>query len=353
MLYEYWNKIRKSTVFKLTVTAGISYVMYLLAPFLLTIVLSIALAFALYPLANIFTKIPMARGMLHFSRVVAIVLSILCFCALVFMFITILVLPLLGQMNELLQQLPALSEMAKNPAEVGSKLPGGISELPSDYDSLVSTVLSWAMSALGSMMKNLFDSSLSVVQSIIGLVIVPFLTFYFLKDWKELRLMVIEFFNKDDQDKVAEILNEMGRTLSAYANGMAKLSLLSGCVIAMSTAVLGVDYPLVLGFVAMLTEFVPVVGPLLGAIPAVFLAYQSTPQLAMWVAVLYAVYYQIDANVILPRIMGAKINLRPVVIIISVFIGAKLFGILGMIFAIPTAAVYRVLYDKLWHAYDD
>lgn len=72
--------------------------------------------------------------------------------------------------------------------------------------------------------------------------------------------------------------------------------------------------------------------------------------MAFHVAVFYAVYYQLDANYILPKIMGKKIDLHPVLVIGSLLIGAKLFGIFGMIFAVPVAAVYRVLYKELWHA---
>lgn len=71
------------------------------------------------------------------------------------------------------------------------------------------------------------------------------------------------------------------------------------------------------------------------------------------VALFYLVFYQIDGNILMPRIMGSKIDLHPVVLILSLLIGAKLYGILGMLFAVPVAAVYRVLYKELWHSSDE
>ena len=112
---------------------------------------------------------------------------------------------------------------------------------------------------------------------------------------------------------------------------------------------MGVNYALVFGFIALFAELIPVVGSLLGAVPAVFVAYGQDPTLAYETAFFYILYYQIDANVIMPKLMGSKINIHPVVLIISVLLGAKLFGILGMVFAIPVAAVYKVLYTELWH----
>ena len=106
----------------------------------------------------------------------------------------------------------------------------------------------------------------------------------------------------------------------------------------------------VLGFWAILAETVPVVGPIMGAVPAIFIAYGQSPEAALHVAIFYAVYYQLDANFLMPKIMGQRLDLHPVLVIRSLLVGAKLFGILGMVFAVPVAAVYRVLYKELWHA---
>lgn len=346
-MYKYWNVIRTSTFFKLGVTVGISYVLYLLAPFLLPILLAIALSFALYPLVNLTSKITMGKGTIHFSRVVAIVVVLLAFLAFLGILVGLLVLPLFGQINELLQQLPELT--TKGGVELWFTDKANIPKLPSSYDMLVEDVLSWAMSMLGSMMRNLLQSSLEIVAGLVGLVIVPFLSFYFLKDWHELKNSFVDLFNYEDQSRVCEVLDEIGETLSAYVNGLGKLCLLSAFCVSAVLGILGVKYALVFGFVAIFAELIPVVGPLIAAVPAVFVAYGQSPILAYQVAFFYIVYYQIDANVIMPRIMGSKIDLHPVVLIISLLLGAKLFGILGMVFALPVAAVYKVLYRRLWH----
>ena len=113
---------------------------------------------------------------------------------------------------------------------------------------------------------------------------------------------------------------------------------------------LGVPYPLVFGLIALVAETIPVIGPMISAIPAIFVAYTATtPNTALLLAVFYIVYYTMDSQMLQPIVMGKKINLHPVVILLALMIGGKLFGILGMLFAMPVAAVYRVLYDELWH----
>lgn len=349
-MLKYWPLIRSSTCFKLGVAAAVSYVLYLLAGFLLPLLLAVGLAFALYPLVDAISQVRMAHGMIQLSRVVAIVLSLLAFCMFILMIIGFIILPLFGQMNEFLQKLP-LFVAKSNVHDLDSLLqdPTKIPLLPSDFNMLMTALVNWAMGFVGTVLRNLVQSSLSIVQSLIGLIIVPFLAFYFLKDWRELRAMAINLFNYDVQDKAARVIDDIGRTLSAYIRGLGKLSLISGFVITIGTAILGIEFPLVLGFWAILAETVPVVGPLMGAVPAIFIAYGQSPEMALHVAIFYLVYYQLDANVIMPRLMGEKVDVHPVILIVSLLIGAKLFGILGMVFAVPVAAVYRVLYKELWH----
>lgn len=335
----------------MAVTAGVSYVLYLLAGFMLPVWLAVALAFALYPLVNAISQVRMAHGMIQLSWAVAIILALLAFAIFFIIVIAFIVLPLFGQMNEFLLKLPQLAAKS-NIQSLDALLrdPTRIPMLPSSFDMLVDSMINWAMGFVSMVLRNLLQSSLDIVQNLIGMIIVPFLAFYFLKDWRVLREMIVNLFNYDVQPKAAHVIDEIGRTLSAYVRGLFKLSLISGFVITVGTALLGVEFPLVLGFWAILAETVPVVGSLMGAVPAIFIAYGQSPTAALHVAIFYAVYYQLDANYILPKIMGQKIDLHPVLVIASLLIGAKLFGILGMVFAVPVAAVYRVLYKELWHA---
>jgi predicted PurR-regulated permease PerM len=113
--------------------------------------------------------------------------------------------------------------------------------------------------------------------------------------------------------------------------------------------VLDVDYPLVLGLIAALTEAIPVVGPIIGAIPALLLAFLGSPTLALKVLAFYIVIHQLENNVLVPSIMKHTLELHPVAVIISLLIGAHLSGVIGMIVAVPVAAILKVLYKHLWH----
>ena len=94
----------------------------------------------------------------------------------------------------------------------------------------------------------------------------------------------------------------------------------------------------------------PLIFTTLCSIPAIFVAFTSvSPETAGYVALFYIIYYTIDSHVLQPEIMGRNLNLHPVIVLLALLIGGKLFGIFGMLIATPVAAVYRVLYDELWY----
>ncbi|MBR2039487.1 MAG: AI-2E family transporter [Phascolarctobacterium sp.] len=333
----------------MSVTATVSYVMYKLAVVLLPIFLAVFLAFALYPLANIIGRVRVGQGTIHLSRVVAIILAFLTLGLVVAVSIGFILLPLFGEINELLVKMPDVLQANKSGLEDILNDPSTFPVLPSSFAMLLDDIVSWAMGFVAGMGRNLLTSSMDIAKNLIGLAIVPFLAFYFVKDWRELRAMLISFFSYDVQPRAAHIIDEIGRTLSAYIQGLGKLSLIAGFCITIGTAWLGLEFPFVLGFLALLAETIPMVGPIIGAVPAIFIAYGQSSTDAFHVALFYLIFYQIDANFIMPKVMGEQIDLHPVILIISLLIGAKMFGIVGMLFAVPVAAVYRVLYKELWH----
>jgi predicted PurR-regulated permease PerM len=100
---------------------------------------------------------------------------------------------------------------------------------------------------------------------------------------------------------------------------------------------------------AALTETIPIIGPIIGAVPAILLAYLVSPALALKVLIFFLVIHQLENHIIVPKIMGHNIALHPVVIIISLLIGGQLMGIIGMMLAVPIAAILKVVLKHLWY----
>lgn len=344
--------IQQHTSLKILILAGLSFLMYELTSVLLSVILSIGLAFALYPVTRAFGRIKLGKTGMHPSRAAAIILAFVALAIFLAVVVSFIILPLFGQINELLRQLPAYTKQLQGDSlrNILSHQGTGTPMLPSSLESLLTTTITSVTSFLTGAIQHLVDSTVDVVSNLVGLIIVPFLAFYFLKDWHELCRMIVHLFQPTSRPKVSRILTRIGEAISGFVDGMWKLSILAAFCVTVTLLILGVPYPLVFGFVALLSETIPIVGAMMAAIPAIFVAFTSvSPQTAGCVALFYLVYYTIDSHVLQPEIMGRKVNLHPVVILLALLIGGKLFGIIGMLIATPVAAVYRVLYDELWY----
>jgi predicted PurR-regulated permease PerM len=353
MKSSYLHYIQQHTIVKFLIAFAVSAVLYAMSSFLFPILLAIGLAFALYPLTRAFGRLQLGKTGMHPSKVVAIILAFIASTIFMVGVISFVVLPLFGQINELLAKLPeyskqvqgdSLMRLLKDPTSSGTPT------LPSSLEGLLEDGINSIMGFLTSVVRNLLNSTVQLVANLAGLVVVPFLAFYFLKDWRHLCHMITDLFTPDARPKVSHVLAKIGIAISGYVEGLWKLSLLSALSVTLVLLILGIPYPLVFGLIALLAETIPVIGPMISAIPAVFVAYTSTTaNTALVLALFYIIYYTMDSQMLQPIVMGKKINLHPVVILLALLIGGKLFGILGMLFAMPVAAVYRVLYDELWH----
>ena len=353
MKSTYVHYIQQHTIIKFLIAFAVSAVLYAMSSFLFPMLLAIGLAFALYPLTRMFVRLQLGKTGMHPSRVAAIVLAFIASAIFTVGVVSFVVLPLFGQINELLAKLPEYSKQVQGESLMRllkDPTASGVPMLPSSMEGLLEEAINSIMGFLASVVRNLLNSTVQMVANLVGLIVVPFLAFYFLKDWRKLCHMITDLFSPGARPKVSHVLARIGVAISSYVEGLWKLSLLSAFSVTVVLFILGVPYPLVFGLIALLAETIPVIGPIISAIPAVFVAYTSTtPNTALLLAVFYIIYYTTDSQVLQPVIMGKKIRLHPVVILLALMIGGKLFGILGMLFAMPVAAVYRVLYDELWH----
>jgi len=157
----------------------------------------------------------------------------------------------------------------------------------------------------------------------------------------------ITLFPPERREHARETLVEMGSTMGGYVRG----SLLDGAIIGTITwvvlSVLGVDFPLVLALVAFLGELIPVLGPLLAAVPAITIAALDTITLGIVVAVFYFVLQQFESYVLLPNIMRQQADIPPLLTLVALLAGAALAGFVGAILAIPLFGGLWVLFKRV------
>ena len=132
-----------------------------------------------------------------------------------------------------------------------------------------------------------------------------------------------------------------------WIQGQMLLALIVGLTVYIGLTLMGVKFALVLGILAMALEIVPMVGPVLAAIPAVFLAFLQDPGLGLWVIVFYLVVQQLENHILVPIVLGKTTGLNPIIVIMALLVGNQLAGISGMILSVPIATVIVEILEDL------
>ena len=146
-----------------------------------------------------------------------------------------------------------------------------------------------------------------------------------------------------------DVFNRMQKKLGLWLRGQLILCLVIFILTYIGLLILGVKYALIIAVIAGLTEFIPYLGPVLGAIPAVFIAFTQSPTLALFTAILYIIIQQIENNFLVPKIMQKAVGLNPIVSIVAIMIGFSVGGVVGALLSIPVATAGTVLVEDMLH----
>lgn len=256
--------------------------------------------------------------------------------------VVLLIGPLTAQLQDLTETLPRLVETrAGAPSEIDRFFQEN--GIPLDVADLRSRLLEYVSSAGTS----LLGGTLSIVGGLVTLVTDIFLilaiTFYLLLDGRGMRNRALRLLPATARERWFFVEATLNRVLGGYIRGQILVALSVGVAAGVGSALLGVQYPLVIGLLAFLFEFIPLVGPVLGMIPAVVIAFFQSPGLALWVIVYFIVLQQIEANIIVPRVSGHAVGLHPLAVLLALLAGVELGGLGGALLAVPVAGVLYVI----------
>ena len=191
------------------------------------------------------------------------------------------------------------------------------------------------------------------VGGIFGIISILLLTFYLLVDSQRVFDVFVRLFPRRERNRVSEISELVAGKISAWLGGQMLLGLIIGTMTAIGFFFMGVPYFFVLAVIAGIGEMIPMVGPLLSAVPAVAVALTVSPGLALGVAGYCWALQLLENNVLVPKVMGETVGLSAVTVIASLLIGSELLGFVGALLAVPTAAIIQVLFEELYLADKD
>jgi predicted PurR-regulated permease PerM len=175
------------------------------------------------------------------------------------------------------------------------------------------------------------------------IVTVPFLLFYMIKDGHKFPQAVSKFFPSSYREEGMKILKETGETLSAYIQGQVTVALAVGTLSFIGYLIIDLPYALILALIVAFTNIIPYVGPIIGGAPAVIVGLFDSPTKALLVIVVILVAQQVEGNLLSPMILGKSLDTHPATIIIILLAAGNLAGVLGMVLAVPTYAVSKVI----------
>lgn len=325
------------------------WLLYLLSPILMPFLVAALFAYLGDPLAD-------RLETWHLPRTLAVVVVFL-IMGVVLLLAFVLLLPVLqNQLNVLMHALPGYFTWMN-----AQLLPWARQHLGVDLKALNIEALPNLLSAhwrqAGGIAANLFDtlshSGLALLGWLANLLLIPIVGFYLLRDWDRLVAYTYELLPLRFRETAGLLAREADERLGAFLRGQFAVMLALGTVYAVGLWLVGLKVGVLIGIMAGLVSFVPYLGFALGLVTAVIaMFFQTHAWLSLWpVAVVFGVGQILESAVFTPLLVGDRIGLHPVAVIFAVLAGGQLFGFVGILLALPFAAVLAVLLRHLHRRY--
>lgn len=317
--YALWPfKVIITTLFAPILIAGLFY--YLLRPFV-----------------NLLTRyVPKLAGIAIVFTVIAIILSLAFY---------IFGPTIKTQVESFLELAPEKVEEVTEESETAMN---GFEFMGISGPEIRSRVVSYFEAASDRLVDNIAGIISAAVNIAVVIIVVPFILFFLLKDDEKLIPHITKYLSEEHKPEGRKLLKDMDTTLASYIIGQALVAMTVGVLMFIGYLIIGLDYALTLAIFAMFLIIIPFLGPIIGIIPALFVALvDGEPFMAIKVVLVLLVVQQLEGNLVTPNIMGNRLDIHPLTIILLLMIAAALYGFIGLLIAIPLYAVVKTLIHNL------
>lgn len=254
---------------------------------------------------------------------------------------------MVGQLNSLVVTVPAYTiQVQKISQDVEARY--ARAGLPDDMRKIIDDRIGWLEQRVLSLVNRVISGMVGLLGQFLSILLAPVLAFYLLRDFCRFKEDLFSLVPKGWQNDVVILAGEINRVLDSYIRGYLLICVIVGVLTGTAMFLLGIEFALVLGIFAGLTELIPYFGPFIGALPAVSLALLKSKWLALKVVLAFLIIQQLEGNVISPKILGDRVGLHPLLVILALLVAGELFGLPGMLLAVPAAAMLRILLAFAW-----
>ncbi len=305
-----------------------------------TIIASIIIAYALNPIIDLLERKNIKRSF----GVFIVYLSI----AALIIILAVKVIPNAGNaLRTLIANLPSYVEQLS--AFIDSLYTGyysALGGLPSVFEGFEGAIMDYIVKLedlISESLSSLVGGVILVASKIVSLVLTPILVLYFLVHKKYFKEIVKKLIPRKYRDDTLYLASVIDVSLKQFIKARLIMSLYVGVLTAIVLKIMGIDFAITIGIITGLADIVPYIGPFLGYIPAVFFAAISDPIKIIWISILWVFIQWTENNVLAPKVIGENMGIHPLIILLSIIIGGGIFGVFGMILAVPLVAIFKIV----------
>jgi predicted PurR-regulated permease PerM len=340
---EEWLSVVWRLLLRVAITVALLYVVWRIGDIIVITMLALLVALAVTPLVDRIARVPpLPRVPVGGRRLLATTISFILVFSALFGIGAIVWQPFSGEMTAFGANFPIYQRRFVESADAiktwFDQQPEQLRKLLAgqDFSQITSSAVQYVQRVVSTTIRSTFF--------VAELVLIPVLAFYFAYEPRALKKEFVFLLPRRRVREALRLLNETALILREYVVGQLILCVIAGVVVGLMLWGLGNRYSLALGVLAGITRAVPVIGPVLGAVPIVALVGLSQgTKTGLVVLTAFTVMHLIESKLIMPRIIGFRTRLHPAVVIVALLIGSEFFGLMGMFLAAPVAAIAKVL----------
>lgn len=333
--------ITTETIFRILAVVLGAVVLYLIRNVLAVLLFSVIIAAAVTPLANYLQKKSIPRTLAVFS---IYFLAFLIFGTIIYFIVS----PLSSELDNLSLTIPLYFDKVNGFFDV-------IRDTAPQYEQLLNKVqdnLLQISTDLGRVSGNIFGATTGIFGGVVSMVFAIVISFYLSAQEHGINIFLRAITPKEHQSYVLSLWARAQYKLGRWLQAQIVLSLIVGVLTYFGLLIFGIKHRVILALLTGVMEIIPFFGPVIAAVPAVILGLLKSPIVALWIILIYTIIHQLENHVFVPNIMNRAVGLNPVVVIISLLVGGKLFGIPGIILAVPVAVVLVELIKDFGHHHE-
>lgn len=349
-----WKRWRRTALAAVALLVIVT-ILYMARGALFPFIISIVLAQLLYPVVVFLEeRLPGHSSVPGATRIVSILMIYVAFAGIVAGILYITIPPLFAESQELVESFPDLYERARYTAEGWSH--DFTERIPVEVRTQLENAVAGGGDVLADAAQGVIRRTVSGVSNavtiVIGLAVVPFFLFYVLKDREDVVGGLYPMLPPAGRTHVRNVIFIVNRVVGSYARAQLLSATIVGVLVFIGLSVLGIKFAAILALIAGLFGLIPIIGPLLGAVPGLLVTLASSPDKVIWVVLVYVVVQIVENYAIAPRIQGPAVRLNPAIVMVTLVLASEIGGLWGVIVSVPLVAAARDVFVYFYNTFD-